>query len=190
MNKTLINESDKPDYDINFLTGIYCLFSSRYKQAVHLFLKAVYETDPLEANYCVYLSYLVLSEVLMDHKNDILHHCYHSSNTSFPVEPEVQLNLACAEFIKGDRMRAFQAMDKINNLELSSNDSEEINSFFDLVGNREKNDEGLLKRNKFIYKSMGKLFRKKENFDTEDIEAFIINMVKNRYNITMIDQLH
>lgn len=190
MNKPLVNKSDTPSYNVNFLTGIYCLFRSRYKQAIHLFLKAVYETDPLEANYCVYMSYLVLSEVLMDHKNDILHHCYHSSKTSFPIEPEVQLNLACAELIKGDRRRAFQAMEKIDDLDLSANNSEEIHSFFNLVGKREINDEGLLKRNEFIYKFMGKLFRKKENFDTEDIEAFIINMVKNRYNIAMLNQLH
>ncbi|NOQ77879.1 MAG: hypothetical protein GQ546_00605, partial [Gammaproteobacteria bacterium] len=86
--------------------------------------------------------------------------------------------------------RAFQAMDKINNLKLPSDISEDIHSLFNLVGIRKKDNDGLLKRNKFINKSMGKLFRKKENVDTSDIEVFIINTAKKRYKSAMRNQLH
>lgn len=190
MNKSSLNQSDVPDYDINFLTGIYCLFRSRYKDARQFFLTAVYDGYPLEEHYSVYQSYLGLSNVLIDYKDDILNHCYHSTDIDLPIEPEIQLNIACAEFIKGDRRRAFQAMDKINNLKLPSDISEDIHSLFNLVGIRKKDNDGLLKRNKFINKSMGKLFRKKENVDTSDIEAFIINTAKKRYKSAMRNQLH
>lgn len=190
MNKSSLNQSDIPDYDINFLTGIYCLFKSRYKDARQFFLTAVYDGYPLEEHYSVYQSYLGLSDVLIDYKDDILNHCYHSTDIDLPIEPEIQLNIACAEFIKGDRRRAFQAMDKINNLKLPSDISEDIHSLFNLVGIRKKDNDGLLKRNKFINKSMGKLFRKKENVDTSDIEVFIINTAKKRYKSAMRNQLH
>ena len=183
-------KEETTDYDINFLTGIYCLFQSRYKEARQFFLTSVYDGYPLEDHYSVYQSYLGLSDVLIDYKDDILNHCYHSTDIDLPIEPEVQLNIACAEFIKGDRKRAFQAMDKIDNLELPSNISDDILSFFNLVGKRKKDDEGLLKRENFINKSMGKMFRKKEKFDTRDIEMFVINTAKKRYKGVMRNQLH
>ena len=178
------------DYDINFLTGIYCLFHSRYKDARQFFLTSVCDGYPLEEHYSVYQSYLGLSDVLIDFKDDILIHCYHSTDIDLPIEPEVQLNIACAEFIKGDRRRAFQAMDKIDNLEIPSNISEDIISFFNLVGKRKKDDDRLLKRGSFINKSLGKMFRKKEKFNSSDIETFIINTAKNRYKSAMHNQIH
>jgi tetratricopeptide (TPR) repeat protein len=181
---------DNPGYNTNFLAGICCLYESDYKQARHFFLKAVTETDPLEVRHDVYLSYLALLDVLIDHKNGILEHCHHSPDTSHSIEPEVlsiepeiQLNLACAEFIKGNRGRGVQAMDKLNDLKLSLKSSEEVHSFFDIVGKRKKNNNGSLKRNSLVQKSIGKIFRKKENINIAGhIEAFIRETAKNRYN--------
>ncbi|MDX2503749.1 MAG: DUF3330 domain-containing protein [Gammaproteobacteria bacterium] len=179
-------EADNPGYNTNFLSGICCLWEFDYKQARYFFLIAVTETDPLEVHHDVYLSYLGLSEVLMDHKNGVLQHCHHSPDTSLAIEPEVQLNLACAEFIKGNRRRGVQAMDKLNDLKLSSKSSQEIHSFFDIVGKRKQNNNGSLKRNNFVRKSIGKIFRKKANFNTvRHIEAFIRETAKNRYKCTI-----
>lgn len=182
MNESLTNQSDNPDYNTNFLSGICCLWESDYKQARHFFLTAATEVDPLEVHHDVYLSYLGLINVLIDQKNGILDHCHHSSNTSLSVEPEIQLNQACAEFIKGNRRRGIQAMDKLNNLILSPKNSEEIHSFFDIVGTRKKSNNGSLKRNNFIHKFIGKRFRKNENVNIiGQIEAFIRETAKNRY---------
>ena len=195
-----MDQTDKLDYDINFLSGICCLCESDYEQARHFFFLAVYDNFLLGKNYAVYKSYLGLSGVLIDYKDDILNHCYHSTDASIANEPEVQLNLACAEFIKGDRKRAFQAIDKLNNLNLSTNCREEIHSLFDIVGTRKKNNSGSLKRNNFIYKSIGKIFRKKGNTTTPGhIETFIKETARNRYecdlhsiwnNISIEDSRH
>ncbi len=172
-------------YNINFFSGIACLCESDYKQARHFFLNAVTQTDPLEIHHNIYLSYLGLANVLLDHKNGILSHCSHSSDTSLPIEPEIQINLACAEFIKGNRSRGVQAMDELDEFILSSKSSEEIHSFFDLVGKREQNYNGSLKRNNIFYKPIGKLFRKKENIDiTGYIETYIVETAKKRYKCT------
>ncbi len=175
------------DYDINFLSGICCLCESDYKQARKFFLSAIYDNSWFEKHYAVYQSYLGLSGVLIDYKEEILNHCYHSTDIQIYNEPEVQLNLACAEFIKGDRKRAFQAIDKLNDLNLSSKHTEEIDSFFDIVGKRKKNNNGVPKRNNFIHKSMGKIFRKKENINTVGhIEAFIKEIAINRYECNVL----
>jgi len=192
MNEPPITQNDiqdpyTHDYDSNFLTGISCLFNAEYKEARKFFLTAVYDGYPLEDHYSVYQSYLGLANVLIDYKSDILNHCYHSTDMTLPIEPEVQLNLACAEFIKGNRSRALQAMEKMDGLELSSDMSKEIHSFFDIVGQREEDEDGLMKRDKFIHQSMGKMFRKKERFDASDIEAFIINATKKRYQSAMLN---
>ena len=190
MNKSSINQSNISDYDMNFLTGIYCLFGARYKEARHFFLSAVYDNYPLDDHYSVYQSYLGLSGVLLDYKNKTLNHCHHSTGTDIPDEAEAQLNLACAEFIKGDRKRAFQAMNKIDKSDLPPETSKDINSLFNIVGKRRRDNDGILKRNKFVNKFMGKQLRKKEIFDSSDIETFIIKTAKNRYIDIMRNQLH
>ena len=183
--KQIIEAPDYPVYDTNFLSGICCLSESDYKQARHFFLTAITESEPLEAHHDVYHSYLRLSDVLIDHANGSLNHCSPSSNASLPVVPEIQLNQACAEFLKGNRKHGVQAINKLDNLKLSLENSDEIHSFFDIVGKRNKNNNGLLKRNNFIHKFIGKIFRKKENPDTmEHIEVFIRETAKNRYQCT------
>ena len=176
---------ENPGYNTNFLSGICCLWESDYQQARHFFLTAVTETEPLEVHHDVYLSYLGLSDVLTDHKNGILNHCYPSYDTSLSIEPAIQLNHACAEFIKGNRRRGVQAMDKLNDLKLSSKNAEEIHSLFDIVGKRKQNNNGSLKRNNVLHKSIGKIFRKKENVNiVGHIEAFIRETAKKRYKCT------
>ena len=189
MNEPLINHIDSPDYNINFLTGINWLWKSNYKQAIQFFLIAIAETDPSDDYYSIYQSYAGLLSVLM-HRLGGLHHCYYSVNLSLPIKPEVQLNLACAEFVSGNRQRAIKALDNIDGSELSSSSAKEIDSCFDLVGKREKGNGRLTQRDKFLYKSMGVLFRKKEQYDAEDIEAFIINTAKTRYKAAVHNQLH
>ena len=186
MNKPLTNQSNNQAYNTSFLSGICCLWESDYNQARYFFLKTVTETDPLEYHHDVYLSYLGLSNVLIDHKNGNLSHCHHSSDLSLSIEPEIQLNQACAEFLKGNRRHGIQAMDKLNGLKLSSKNSEEIHSFFALVGKRKQDDSGSLKRNNFIRKSIGKIFRKKNNNTIGHIEAFIRETAKNRYRCTTL----
>jgi len=180
---------DNPGYDINFLSGICCLYQSDYQQARQFFLTAVTETDSLEVRHDVYLSYLALLDVLIDHKNGILNHSHHPSDKSILIEPEIlslepeiQLNLACAEFIKGNRKHGVQVMDKLNGLNLSPKNTEEVHSFFDIVGKRKKNNDGSLIRNNFIQKFIGKIFRKKESINIAVyIERFVRETAKNRY---------
>ncbi len=179
---------DNPAFNIDFLAGICCLWESDYQQARHFFLLAVTETDPLDVNHNVYLSYLALSNVLIDHKNGILNHSHHSSDTSFSSEPEIQLNQACSEFIKGNRRGGIQAMDKLNDLKLSSENSNEVHSLFDIVGKRKQNTSGSLKRNNLIHKSIGKMLRKKETVNTIGrVEAFIRVTARNRYNCIAVN---
>lgn len=187
MNKSITNQSDNPDYNINFLTGIYCLMRSKYKQSRDFFLTAVYETNQLEKHYPVYLSYVGLSAVLTDHKDGVVRHCYHSSNASLSIEPEVQLNLACAEFISGNRKRGIQAISKFDGF-VPTRCSKEINSFFDIVGKRKKSANGLPKRNHIAHKTVGRIFRTRRNVDTNKIEAFIKETAKNRYKRVMFNQ--
>ena len=177
-----MDQPDNQDFNINFLTGINWLLASDYNEAIHFFLVAIVETDPSDEHYSVYQSYAGLSSVLM-HELGGLHHCYHSSDLSPVIEPEVQLNLACAEFISCNRKRAIQAMDKIDDSDLSSKSSEEILSFFDMVGKREKGAKGLLKRDNFIHKFIGRIFRKRKNID---IEEFIRETAKKRYKTAML----
>ena len=132
-----MDQPDNQDFNINFLTGINWLLASDYNEAIHFFLVAIVETDPSDEHYSVYQSYAGLSSVLM-HELGGLHHCYHSSDLSPVIEPEVQLNLACAEFVSGNRKRAIKALDNINGSELSSSSAKEIDSCFELVGKREK----------------------------------------------------
>ena len=186
---------DNPGYNINFLSGICCLYQSDYQQARHFFLTAVTETDQLEVRHDVYLSYLALLDVLIDHKNGTLNHSHHPSDKSILIEPEtlslepeIQLNLACAEFIKGNRKHGIQAMDKLNDLKLSSKSAEEVHSFFDIVGKRKKNNDGSLMRNNFTQKFIGKIFRKKENIDIAGhIEGFVRETANNRYKCININ---
>ena len=177
-------QSDKSNYNLNFLTGIYCLLRSKYEQSREFFLSALYETTHLDAHYSIYLSYVGLSAVLIDHKNGNLNHCYHSSNSTLAIEPESHLNLACAELLSGNRERAIQAINKFEGF-IPTQNSKEIKFFFDLVGKRKMNNKGVPKRNNITHKSMGKLLRKKEELNTEDIEAFIINTAKRRYQHDM-----
>lgn len=179
---------ERSAYNADFFSGIACLCEFDYKQARHFFLSAVTQTDPLEVHHNVYLSYLGLANVLLDHQNGILSHCSHSSDNSLPAEPEIQINLACAEFIKGNRRQGVQAIDELDEFDLSSKSSEEIHSFYDIVGKREQNYNGSFKRNNLFYKSVGKLFRKKENIDITDyIETFIVETAKKRYKYTTVN---
>ena len=184
MTADLIDSSDS-EHNVNFLSGIYCLWHAKYEKARRFFLAAAHETDPLDRHNSVYLSYSGLAAVLMDNTDGILQHCYHSSDTALKVEPEVQLNLACAEFIKGNRRLGVQAMDKINDSGLSTGDSEEVNTFYNLVGKRKKDAKGSPVRNSIVRKSVGKIFRKKARVDGGHIEAFIIDATKKRYRSAM-----
>ena len=181
-----MDQADKLDYDVDFLSGICCLCESDYKQARQFFLAAVYNSYLLDRHYAVYQSYLALSDVLTDYQNEILDHCYHSTDDTIANEPEVQLNLACAELLKGDRRRAFEALGKLSDFKLHPKRSEELHSFFDIVGTRKKNNRGTLKRNNFIHKFIGKIFRKKATVSTvEHIEEFIKETARKRYEWIM-----
>lgn len=180
------NQTDNQDYNINFLTGINWLLVSDYKEAIHFFFIAIIDTDPIDTNYSIYQSYAGLSSVLM-HDLGGLHHCYHSSDTSSLIQPEVLLNLACAEFMSCHRNRGIQAIKNIDYEHISPENSKEILSFFDLVGKRERNAKGLLKRNNIIHKSIGRVFRKRKQAGIEQIEVFIKKTAKKRYHNAMID---
>ena len=185
MDKPFINKLDNSGYNINFLTGIYCLWGSQYTQAIEFFNNAVSETDPLEKMYSTYLSYLGLTTVLT-HQKCGLHQCYQSTDTRSPTKPEILLNLACAEFISDNRRRGIQAIDKFDRIK-SVKGSEEINSFFNIVGKRERNTKGLPKRNHFINKTLGGMFRKRESVDKAQIKAFIRETAKSRYKGIMLN---
>lgn len=176
------NRPDTPDYNINFLTGINWLLVSNYKQAIHFFLIAVIETDASDPQYYVYQSYAGLSSVLM-HEIGGLHHCYNSSK-SRSIHPEVQLNLACAEFFAGNRARGIKALDGVEGLPLSPVNAEEIQAFFDIVGKRANDAHGKMKREKFAHKYIGKIFRKKP-VAAQIIEEFIIETARKRYESVM-----
>ena len=185
-----LTQQDSPNYNLSFLLGVSFLLSAKYKQARLLFLDAIAEARQSNNHHFIYHSYLDLASVLMDYKSGIVHHSNYSSDDTLPVEPDIQINKACAEFLKGDRGSAFQALRKINNLHLSPRSSEEVYHFLNIADKREKNAFGELKRNNFVHKSMGKLLRKKEMDNSEHIEAFILQTAKKRYKNAMQNQLH
>ena len=182
--KSLTNQSDNPDYNINFLIGINWIFKSDYKQAIHFFLVAIVETDPSDEHYSIYQSYAGLSSVLLRQLGG-MHHCYHSSKLTLPVKPEVWLNLACAEFLSGNRERAMKALDHIDASELSASMAKEIDCFFEMVGIREKDAISFLNRDNILNKFMGQPLRKKP-VEVEHIEAFIRETAIKRYKDAML----
>ena len=184
MSNHLINEVDNTDYNMNFLAGIYCLWKSNYTQARTFFLKAIYETTQLEKHHSIYLSYVGLSGVLIDHKNGVVDHCYHSSDKLISIEPEVQINLACAELIKGNRKNAIEAIDKFDGF-VPTTGFNEIRLFYKIVGKRKNSTKRFLKRENLIRKSTGIIFRKRKHEDAKCIEKFIIKTTKNRYKRDM-----
>jgi len=183
--KSSENQSDNSSYDINFLTGINWLLVSNYGEAIHFFLTAIVETDPEDVYYPVYQSYAGLSAVMMRQPGG-LQHCRHVADLTSQRHPEVQLNLACAEFFSNDRIRSIQAFDNIDDERLSPESAEEIHAFFDMVGKREKNANGSLKREMFIHKFIGKFFRTKM-VSLETIETFIRETAKKRYKSVLND---
>jgi len=150
------------------------------------FLTAIYETTPLEKHYSIYHSYVGLSAVLIDYKNGVLKHRYNSSDKLISIEPEVQINLACAELIKGNRKNAIEAIDKFDGF-VPTVGFNEIRSFYKIVGKRNSNTKSLLKRENFIRKSVGRIFRKRKNEGAKYIEEFIIKTTKNRYKRAIHD---
>ena len=173
--------SDKTDYNINFLMGIYKLWKSKYKEARSCFMIAVSETESFEPEYDVYLSYLGLSEALIDNQYGMLKHSNHSYNTSLSNIPEVQLNLACAEYIKGNRKLSIEAINKAEQFKASNRNSEYIKSFSNIIGRRQQDSKGSLKRNKIVNKVMGKLLRKRNDVESGQIEMFVKETAQKRY---------
>lgn len=190
LSEQALTQQENSGYNLSFLLGVSFLLSGKYKQARLLFLDAITESRQSKNNYFIYHSYLDLASVLMDYKNGIIHHSHSSSNNTLPMEPDIQINKACAEFLKGNRGSAFQALRKIDNLHLSPRSSEEVYHFLSIADKREKNSYGELKRNNFVNKSMGKLLRKKEEDNSEHIEAFILQTAKLRYKDALQSQLH
>lgn len=168
-------------HNANFLSGLFFLGSSNYSRSRNFFLTAVNETDPVEPHYSIYQSYLGLLEVLSN-KQDGLYYCHRSYELSHELEFEILINLACAEFISGNRRRAIQALDNLSPSKLSGQKNKLLKNFFELIGQREMSDSGCLKRNQFFNKSLGKIFRKGgSRNNTKGIEEFIRKMVKTLY---------
>ena len=182
--KSLTNQSDNSDYNINFLIGINWLFKSDYEQAIQFFLVAIVETDPSNEHYSVYQSYAGLSSVLLRQLGG-MHHCYHSSKLTLPVKPEVWINLACAEFMSGNRERAMKALDHIDASELSTSMTKEIDCFFEMVGIREKDAISFLNRDNILNKFMGQPLRKKP-VEIAQVEVFIRETAIKRYKNAML----
>lgn len=176
-------QSDNSSYDIHFLTGINWILASDYKEAIQFFLLAILETEPTDQMYPVYQSYAGLSAVML-HQPGGLQHCRHVSDLSFHRNPEIQLNLACAELLLNNRKRGIQAFDNIDISALSPEKANEIHAFFAMTGKREENEQGALKRDNFFRNSISKMFRKKI-VTTENIEDFIIEIAEKRYKDAM-----
>lgn len=187
MNKLLTKHSDRFEYNANFLAGLCCLEESEYHQAREYFLSAVCESEPSDTHYFIYASYLELSGVLSDYKDGVLPHCCHASETKLPIEPEIQLNLACSEFIKGNRKLAIEAMDKVKGFKLSKRNSKAIDSMYRIIGKRNKDAQGRLVRNNFWRKSLGKILRKNKAIGAERVEGFIKDNVRNRYHYSSVN---
>lgn len=179
--------SESPDFDPNFLKGIYFLWEAKYKQAREYFLLALMESNPLESNHEIYLSYLSLSGVLIDKQNEVLQHTSHSSHFPLTLNPEIQLNQACTELLKGNRKQGVLAINKAKKFKLSAQNSQYIQSFFNIIGKRKQDRAGILKRNRFIHKTIGKLFRKRKGTDIQKIEIFVRDMAKSRYQNALSD---
>ena len=177
----------QPQYSDNFLAGICCLEESEYHQSRKYFLKAVCESSPSDDHYFIYASYLELSAVLSDYEDGVLQYCVHASETTLPIEPEIQINLACSEFLKGNRKLGIQAMDKLNDFKFSEKNTKIIQSMYHIIGKRNTDSKGRLKRDNFFRKHFGKLIRKHENSIARRIEELIKSTVKNRYHYHSIN---
>ena len=175
-----INQKDNPAYNSHFLTGIFYLWTAKYEKSRHNLLKAVNETDPMEALYPVYQSYLGLLEILNE-KKDGLYYCHNAAEKSQTLEFEILLNLAFAEFISGNRKRTIKTLDEVACLKLIPKQVKELKAFHQIIGKRQMNSKGALTRNSFLRRSIGKIFRHSSKLNIQRVEAFIRKTVKTRY---------
>ena len=181
-----MNAVENPSYNLSFLKGLFYLWEGEYKQARKYFFAATSKTDHLEVDYALYQSYLGLTDVLNNSKSGLMN-CYESTESS-PNVFQVWFNLSCAEFLLDNRRRSILAIEEISELKLSISNNRLIHSFFDIVGEREKNSQGKMLRKKLINKSMGKMFRSKETIDLKKLETFIKKTVKTQYKDIIDEQ--
>lgn len=176
-------KSDNSSYDINFLTGINWLLASNYAEALHFFLSAIVETDPEDEQYHVYQSYAGLCAVIMRQPGG-LQHCQHIAEISLHHNPQIQLNLACAELFSQNRKHSIQAFGQIDTNNLSSLSAHEIDCFFDLTGRREMDANDILKRDGLFNRYLGRFFRK-NNVKPQMVEGFIREIAQQRYAVAL-----
>lgn len=176
----LDNQPGSSAYNPYFLIGIFYLWTSKYEKSRHNFLKAVNETDQMEAVYPIYQSYLGLLEVL-NQKHDGLYYCNHAIEISQTLEFETLLNLACAEFISGNRRRSLKALEHTECLKLTPQQIKSLQTFHSIIGQRQIKENGALKRNTFFRRLLSKIFRRSGKIHVQRVEAFIKKTVKMRY---------
>lgn len=174
--KSLIN---KTAYNPNFLMGIFYLWKGKYSTASKYFFTSIIETSHVEVNYSLYQSYLGLSNVFSKNRGG-LNFCYQAAKTS-KNQLEVLLNLSSAEFIAGHRRRAFDVINELEILKLSSANNHFIQSYLENVDCRKTNKKGKLYRQKLRNKLVGKVFRTKKVCQIKHFQHFIIENIKIRY---------
>ena len=148
----------------NYYKALYCLHQNNLTEAKKHLLDTLSSTEPEGSLYNRSLSYLGLVEVIQHNSNGGLHRCYEAEKSYFE-HPDIQLNIAYAEFRLGNRKRCINAIFKC--LKHSPNNPQ-ANHFYECIGKRKKRN---------TVRSIFGRFLRKNNISAD--ECFIKAIQKN-----------
>ena len=162
----------------NFYRGLYYIHNNKFSDAIKYLTLAVNNTEPMDAAYYEYLSYLGVTEVLFSESRGGLIHCYDAIK-SFSVIPDIYINLACAELALGDRRRSIIAIEQCLKKFPKFSYKQHLNQCI------RKRDIIDIKQKKNRFSIFKKILRKKNNqclsATTKDVFSDILSNKLNNY---------
>ena len=141
----------------SFHHGLYHLYNDNLADAKDDLTNAVNNTEPMDASYFEYISYLGLVEVYFHDSRGGLIRCYEALEGFSKTPTEFYINLARAELLMGDRRRSVLAIDKYLAQNPGLNYAKQLN---ECIGIRKSSNFKIIKQRKNVF---GKFFRKNNN---------------------------
>lgn len=137
--------------------GIEALKSEDYKGAEREFETCLKSIDEHHDKYNRVASYLGLSQVLNNNPNGLL--LCRDAGSNEVLEGRVFLNLAIAEWRSGNRKRAVDALHRGCKID---SEHDKLNEACGLIDKRKKPILEFLPRNHYLNRTLGKMFRRKD----------------------------
>jgi hypothetical protein len=160
----------------NLSKGLFSLYKEKLSYAERFFFSAIKELDPVDPQYALAQSYQGLTQILRSKRSGLMQ-CY-SSIKEQPEALEIQLNLAIAEMLNGNRKRSLQVINKISTGQINNNSKMLVDRFYNIIGKREENHKGNLKRNTLIHRLIGKSLRKRKAVNQQELKQFVKKLIE------------